>query len=139
MGWFQIGMDTPIQLAAELVNAGHINPKTANATSKSIQYIIDHYPVCKVTTFKLSEIGKLSPYCFDLSTRIASCRIFLTCVESNFNFLLARLKVQHKMICKKRTIISICLNCDLIFVFSGLSESEYDEAKLSGYAQLSAT
>ena len=51
-------MDTPIQLAAELVNAGHINPKTANATSKAIQYIIDHYPVCKVTTFKLSEIGK---------------------------------------------------------------------------------
>ena len=45
-------------LAAELVNAGHINPKTANATSKAIQYIIDHYPVCKVTTFKLSEIGK---------------------------------------------------------------------------------
>ncbi|KAL5248128.1 hypothetical protein ACHWQZ_G017341 [Mnemiopsis leidyi] len=74
---FTIGMDTPIQLAAELVNAGHINPKTANATSQSIQYIIDHYPVCKVTTFKLSEIG--------------------------------------------------------------LSESEYDEAKLIGYAQLSAT
>jgi len=74
---FQIGMDTPIQLAAELVNAGHINPKTANAASKSIQYIIDHYPVCKATTFKLSEIG--------------------------------------------------------------LSESEYDEAKLIGYAQLSAT
>jgi hypothetical protein len=139
MGSFQIGMDTPIQLAAELVNAGHINPKTANATSKSIQYIIDHYPVCKVTTFKLSEIGKLSPYCFVLSIQIASCRILLTCLDSNLYFLLARLKVQHKMRCKKRTIIAICLNCYLSFVFSGLSESEYDEAKLIGYAQLSAT
>lgn len=54
---FTIGSDTPVQLAAELVTVGHINPKTAFATSESIQYLIDHYPVCKVTTFKLSNIG----------------------------------------------------------------------------------
>ena len=55
----QIGSDTPVQLAAELVTVGHINPKTASATTESIQYLIDHYPVCKVTTFKLSNIGSL--------------------------------------------------------------------------------
>jgi len=54
---FTIGSDTPVQLATELVTAGHINSKTADATAESIQYLISHYPIVKVTTFKLSNIG----------------------------------------------------------------------------------
>lgn len=54
---FTIGSDTPVQLATELVTAGHINSKTADATAESIQYLINHYPIVKVTTFKLSNIG----------------------------------------------------------------------------------
>lgn len=54
---FGIGSDSPVELAAELVSAGHINTKTAQNTSESIQFLIDHYPICKVTTFKLNNIG----------------------------------------------------------------------------------
>jgi len=71
---FTIGSDTPVQLAAELVTAGHINAKTASATSESIQFLIEHYPICKETTFRLSNIG-LSESDYDESTLIGYAQL----------------------------------------------------------------
>jgi len=54
---FTVGTDTPVQLAAELVTASHINALTANAVAASIQQIIDHYPLQKKFNFRLSDVG----------------------------------------------------------------------------------